>query len=428
MAITTKLSPDQEISTSDPGDDVQQRFRYQAAYSALLCLKLLDKNSGFEEIYCEHHEDTLVKRTDNTFIGVQVKTRLPSKIPFKSTDEEIISSIVRFVELYITYPKYFYRFVLATNSSFWSEDKDNPNNLRYILTSATKWNGIEHEEDQRHLEKYANKIAKVCNLKCPENIVIPQTVIEVLRIIEIEDGLPKFEDIDLRLSQTIPIFDSSNNEASLEKLLKISRGLITLALEAASLANVSTMRSYFAFSENPNQQRETAIINGKRITASTVREVIKASNMPDVLLKTEKPLSIDSLPTGANLIDIKMTRGGIGYRNVQLTKDYTYSTEYLLDRWLYKLGPEEANKRFDHIKTVVSTECAEAYDETQNNETQYGQAMLTSLRKKLRNRLDKEKHLFFDCEYEHLLGIAGILTGMCDVWWSERFNPTARHQ
>ena len=62
MTQTIEISPNQEISTSDPGDDVQRRFRYQAAYAAFLSLQLLNEDSEFQEIYCEQREDALIRK------------------------------------------------------------------------------------------------------------------------------------------------------------------------------------------------------------------------------------------------------------------------------------------------------------------------------------------------------------------------------
>ena len=60
---------------------------------------LLDDEAETEEVYCEHHEDVLVKKRGGRFHGVQIKTRFDEAGPHKSTDEEIAGSIKRFIEL-----------------------------------------------------------------------------------------------------------------------------------------------------------------------------------------------------------------------------------------------------------------------------------------------------------------------------------------
>jgi hypothetical protein len=52
---------EQVLSLTDPGDDMQRRLRYQASYGALLCLNLIADND-LSEVFCEHHEDFLIKK------------------------------------------------------------------------------------------------------------------------------------------------------------------------------------------------------------------------------------------------------------------------------------------------------------------------------------------------------------------------------
>lgn len=65
--------PDEVIDRTDPGDDMQRRLRYQATRAVMLSLSLLDDDAETEEIFCEHHEDLLIKKKGNRFIGEQVK-------------------------------------------------------------------------------------------------------------------------------------------------------------------------------------------------------------------------------------------------------------------------------------------------------------------------------------------------------------------
>ena len=123
MESEEKPSLQDELNTADTGDDTQRRFRYQAAYAAIISLDLLDPISEFEEVFCEHHEDILVRKKDHSFVGIQVKTRDSGRDPFKANDPEVIHALKRFVEQSIQYPSQYSRFVLATNYTFWSERK-----------------------------------------------------------------------------------------------------------------------------------------------------------------------------------------------------------------------------------------------------------------------------------------------------------------
>lgn len=120
MESEVKPSLQNELENADTGDDTQRRFRYQAAYAAIISLDLLSPISEFDEVFCEHHEDILVRKKDNSFIGIQVKTRESGRDLFKANDPDIVHSLKRFVEQCIRYPNQYSCFVLATNYAFWN--------------------------------------------------------------------------------------------------------------------------------------------------------------------------------------------------------------------------------------------------------------------------------------------------------------------
>jgi hypothetical protein len=124
-------TPADVLSTSDPGDDMQRRIRYQAAYGALLSLQLVS-DSEMSELFCEQHEDFLVRKANGLFVGYQVKTRLPHLGPFKSDDGSMINAMERFVNLDIDFPDQFESFVIVSNCDFWQAE-DNGKNLASLI-------------------------------------------------------------------------------------------------------------------------------------------------------------------------------------------------------------------------------------------------------------------------------------------------------
>ena len=122
---------EQVLSRMDPGDDMQRRLRYQASYGALLSLDLL-ADDQVVEVFCEHHEDFLVKTKSGQYMGVQVKTRLPGEGPFKTGDDAVRNALERFVALEIAFPNQFVRFVLVANCDFYDVGKAETN-LGFVL-------------------------------------------------------------------------------------------------------------------------------------------------------------------------------------------------------------------------------------------------------------------------------------------------------
>jgi hypothetical protein len=420
MSTTPDLTPANMLDAKDLGDDVQRRFRYQAAYAAILSLTLLDDNSEFEEIFCEHHEDTLVKKKDGTFIGVQVKTRSPGKNPFKSDDEQILRALKRFVEQALEFPQYYSRFVLATNYAFWTEKKENSKNLFYLLQLAKDAVASKTTTLKRSLSTYVNDlIERVDSGKS----VTRDNVLDVLSKIEVQDNnLPKFDDIESRIARHIPDFYDVG-EARYDELLKVAKILINKTFDAAALSSVSAKQMYFALCSNPTQARTNEIIEGKRITRETVERILQECLSADTLLRTRNPVLLSDLPRGMWKLELKMAKGGIYASNINYAKDHKYSYETLFDTWIckYSNNLQKARERYEHLNVIIGNECQEAYDIASQKGEPFGREMLIDVRHRLRERLKNEPESFFDCKYEHLLGVAGVLTELCNVWWSEEF-------
>jgi len=122
-------------------------------------------------------------------------------------------------------------------------------------------------------------------------------------------------------------------------------------------------------------------------------------------------------------MQLKMAKGGVSIQNIDLAKDLKFSAERLLAGWIHKYGSGEANKRHQHLSLVIRNECQEAHDLSKTDDELFGEKMLNEVRKRLRERYQHEiSSQYNDCVYEHLLGIAAMLTEECKIWWSEVFS------
>lgn len=261
------LSPIDVRDYTDNGDDIQRRFRYQSAYTVLKSLYLLEADSEYEEIYCEQFDDILVKlKGENKYIAIQVKTRLESKTPFKTNDEEIIGSLIRFIRLNIKFPDMFVRFVLATNSGFWQEIKTDYNNLAYILNTI-KSRDIQSEPNITRLIKQISNVEGF----------IEEEIFSALKKVVLEDNLPKFDDIQMSITKELNNMGICK-ELSFKECDLISSALIDLMYRASSLSESSQMRYYFVLKEKCEKIKEATVIEGKRIDKYKLLEFIKKFN------------------------------------------------------------------------------------------------------------------------------------------------------
>src|SRR5262245_32648194 len=128
-------SPATVLNASDPGDETQRRYRYQHVKTAHYLLALFDDTEGAEEVFCEHHEDVLIRYHSGQFRAVQIKRREDGKVPLKANDDELTKSIIRFIDTEKAFPNQIERFILGCNCGFWAEEK-NGSNLIHLVEEA----------------------------------------------------------------------------------------------------------------------------------------------------------------------------------------------------------------------------------------------------------------------------------------------------
>lgn len=419
MRTSKSGTPENLLDSGDPGDDIQRRFRYQATYAALKSLAMLEEESEVAYIFCEHWEDVLVKRTDEQFIGIQIKTRATGLDPFKATDKEMIKSLKRFIQLEQKFSEDFDRYVIATNCGFWRGNK-NSSNLAYLIEIAQT-----SSLEEALFNKYLSQLLRKLTTTSEDRFLTIKTLQKVL----LEDS-PGLEDINSRLFRALACCPQVAHLTS-QQVLKIAEALIDNTLKAAALSKSSPREEYLFLLKNPEKERTNLTIQGKKITIEQVLELVNlnvsivSDSCSTVLLPTQDQPSLSELPKGMRKMELKMIAGDISVANINLAKSHKFSAEHLLNQWLFKHGIKRADSQYQHLRNIIWTECQEAYDEVYMECEPYGTYMLKELRRRLRDRYNQDRQHFFECSYEHLCGMAGILTEECLVWWSPEFEISA---
>lgn len=406
--IVTMPNPEEVLSQRDPGDDMQRRLRYQAAYGALLCLDLLDEQDSVQ-IFCEHHEDFLVRKTTGKYWGVQVKTREAHLGPFRSNDAPIVSALTRFVLLDKEFPDCFESFVIAANCDF-LDTNEAETNLPHVLRILHEHPNVKFSAE---MEVVIDNVKS--SLRCTK-----KHIREVIAKIVLDGAIPKFEDITMNVAYKIGQSEAFKNR-TLPDLFACAVSLINHILERAALTCDLPARTHFVFADSPIQERVRSIIEHKRLTKATIDQLLGESLTASPALKTSEARSAADLPTGHHLLEKKMALGGISFPSIESAKDHQASAEFLLQTWIHTLGTAAATERMRHLDVLVRTRCAEAHDETYSQSSTFGPQMLASVRSKLQS-LSTQKDETYGVAYEHLLGFASIATQECRTWWSDRIN------
>jgi hypothetical protein len=116
----------------------------------------------------------------------------------------------------------------------------------------------------------------------------------------------------------------------------------------------------------------------------------------------------------------KLDRGGISTDDADDITDKGRAAEAHLIAETHK-HPERSVNMIRQLEAMVLGECREAYLRTSQKGELFGVPMLIDVQNRLRKLATERPLMVANQEYECLLGMAGMLTEECRIWWSKRF-------
>lgn len=254
---------DTELSEFDNGDDMQRRLEYQAAFAASKAIEMLKPENEIDCMYCELHQDLLVRLTSKKFIVIQVKTRVLPLTSFLATDEEIISTIANFLRLQRQYPKQIKRFVLASNHGFRKENKANC--LPDLIALAT------FQPTNLTIEDLHDYLAKANKADGTDYSV--QELTEVLSNLYLDGEQPHFKDFPTVLARQIANSVPFASEATQVELIDAAEVLIG---KMRSLGSLQVERGFDSFiKQDPHAFDQQQKIQSKVALPDTVMAILK---------------------------------------------------------------------------------------------------------------------------------------------------------
>jgi hypothetical protein len=398
-------TPETVLATGDPGDDVALRFRYQWTYAAIVCCMLLDELQDCAEVFCEHHEDILVKLRSGRFRGLQIKTRDGSQDPWKAADAPVKSSLARFCRLEQAFPDQFEGFRFLTNHQLHSSG--NGQDVRHVLGEMREV--VDPCLLPSRTRGYLRSIATEAG--CDEVVAF-----SALRKADADDALPKLADIEARLISTVAETWPRSVDLAHGSVVRAARRLWAECCRAASLAHLDVLPTYIPASATPAATEISARIAGKRFGPARLQQVLEegvSSTLP-----LEGSLDNLTLPGSGdrNLLQKKLEAGGFSVVSQNSAEDLRSKAEYLGFTWTQRFGRENGLQRYTHIRSVVLSDAATAFEAVKAQDP-FGSLMLRELRTRFQQRRLEGAQLY-ECSSEHLEGIAFELTAECQVQWS----------
>jgi len=402
-------TPESILNKKDKGDDTQRRFRYQNACACFISLNLLSKDCRFTEVFCEHHEDILLKLKGGKFSGIQIKTRNLELGPFDINDEAVYKSFKRFVEHDQNFPNQFATFIFATNVGLLKSESIGANEyIAWLIKSEPK----EMQKSRKTFGVLSRKIAKDLNVEV-------DVVLTALKKVRFKEGLPHDGDIYDKIGAKIGSTDECRN-TYWRIINEITNKLIQLHDDASSL-KIDT--DYTFLEKAPTDSLEIEIIEKKKITYKKIVDVLtdELFKQKENLIKVANNSIVQSIPKSVKVLEKKMDVGDITIDNINLTKDHKFAFEALITEKFYK-NKAQTEIDYNHLRQIALSESQTAYDENYNEVDAFGMKMLQDIRKSVRARYLNDKESFSGCQIEHIFGLIAILTEECKVWWSQKFE------
>lgn len=405
MADAPIPNPENTVARGDPGDETANRYRYQWTWAAIVCCMLLDDSEDVVEVFCEHHEDVLLKHQDGSFTGHQVKTRDDDQPPWKAKDEAVLAACARFAKLESDYPGRFRRFCFLTNHPLYSagNGQDLPHILRSIRCAAS----ITILSSMA--SSWVKRVARVAG-------VTEAVAFSALSKTVAKADLPKLRDAVMRLIDAISQCWASAEDCSHEAVKRAAQALIDECGRASSLGHEQLLPAYVIAAVD-NDAEMAIRINGKRMSLARVQSILEHGRDSTATLAGDPRFCVEPGVGSTELLHKKLDAGGFSVVSRNSAEDLRNKADYLGIAWTKKYGHGKGLQRYDHIRSLVLSDAGRSFDATQTEADGFGPAMREDLRRRFRERrLDGDQ--LFDSTDDHLEGVAFSLTAQCKVVWS----------
>jgi len=128
------------------------------------------------------------------------------------------------------------------------------------------------------------------------------------------------------------------------------------------------------------------------------------------------------LPKGEeyNILEEKLKRGDLTSQVITMRRRTITSERRLLE--LSHSNPDKFRNTLNQLECVVQAECDETYLAASAKSAPFGQNMLIEVQGRLKKIAEEEPSKVEFERYEFLMGMVGLLTEQCTVWWSEKFD------
>jgi hypothetical protein len=370
---------------------------------------MIKKDRPYRAIWCEQHEDLLAEREDDKFDAVQVKTRKAEIGYWKITDEAFTKSITRFVELDIKFPGKIRRFYFVSNAEY-SNSKSKKSSY---LSPVKLVNAASLTAAHGDLDGVTAKGFEALRKATKSN---DEALFSVLSRVELVNGPTEKAFEDEICQGHLPKLKECQGLTP-QSLSKVFNSLVSLVERAADVQCSDPMRHCVGVTSS---DEDDPVLLGKRILPEDI--VLTVREACDLGVQYPQELATLNLKSGdvfRSVLKQKMERGGLCAQFEAMRRKALTAETALLE---VALRTAEGKQKISQVENVVLSECAEARLRVGSQGKQLGTKMLINVQDRLA-RIAREAPAKVNYQpYEVLVGVAGLLTEACQVWWSDKFN------
>lgn len=403
-------SPLDELSEKDRGDETQRRYRYQHTVTAYYAFLMYMQKVPYIELLCEHHEDIIGVKESGKLCGIQVKTRQLSDGPFRLSDEAVKKSLYRFIESSKKYPGYFERFIFTSNCDYLRDGTGD--SIQTLLSNLKDIKHPDYKFKPKTLDNY------ICELE-KKTKSTREEIVNILKATKF-DIMPGLNDIESKIIMETLSKVNLCSDYTVERLQNILEKMIFTVYSASSKRSEEPIEDYISLLNGDRIKNAIdSQVNSKRITKDMVENIIKSFASKAYYLASEnREVSLN--PNRKKIMEVKMSCGMIDPDAIEMIDNLRDKTEeFFLKNYHKENGNSLVKKDFLHIRGVVKNQAIEAKVETKSEKKSYGSKMLNNIEKRLARISEKRKEDVDNCPYEILKGMVGVLTGECEVQFSD---------
>ena len=169
-----------------------------------------------------------------------------------------------------------------------------------------------------------------------------------------------------------------------------------------------------------SNQRDPTLSAKRLVVSETIIVRATTSRQPVFVFKDQPILALDGKVQKSTILEQKLQQGGLS-EQIEYLRSKERAAEFAIMQDIVR-RPSSYPTLQTQIEQVVLSAVSEAHLRTRVENSTFGQAMMIQVQDRLKAAATEQAEQIGHHSYDCLVGVAGLLTSECRVWWSDRFQ------